>query len=343
MRVVRPAALGTIALIVLLVGAALAIASDGATVPSSGTITVTGPDGVCKTIKNASATGLSEYVPTASVSEWQNFVAHPPAGVTLGGCNQTINNTAKSGHNIYPPGASPGKYCMEQGYTYGLYDVSPVGTIGQTYTESVYLNNAWTTVSPTFFRPATAIYCFTASSYQDYSNPTQSGKAVASSEVDANRYCQQLGWQIGGSISDVSWGGATSDEYYKGGAWHADNPSSGSGWSRIKGMNKLSVVRCMNLASVQDYTNPKPSGQSYSLCLDQSDEDTWPAYYEDESNVNAFCQQKGYAAGVWTDTPATSKSCAGTPSACGYGCTYRSSGAWVTVAISNGTSVRCFK
>lgn len=326
----------------MLACAAFVVASDGSTVSNGSSVTVTGPDGVCKTIKNNSATGLSEYVPSASVAEWQSFVAHPPAGVALSGCNQVISNPTKNGYGIYPAGASPGRYCMELGYTYGLYSQTP-GGVYSTYTESIYLDGAWTTVSSSVYRPATGIYCFTASSYQDYTNPTQSGIAIASSQVDANRYCQQLGWQIGGSISDASWNGATSDEYYRGSAWHADNPSSGSGWSRIKGMKKLSVVRCMNLTSYQDFVSPIPAGQSYRLCLDQSDEDTWPMYYEDENNASAFCKEKGYVAGVWTDTPSTSKSCGGTPSTCGYGCTYRSGGTWQAVAVSNAQSLRCFK
>jgi hypothetical protein len=52
-------------------------------------ISITGPDGVCKKVTNASATGLSEYIPTTSVGEWQSFAAHPPAGVTLASCAAT--------------------------------------------------------------------------------------------------------------------------------------------------------------------------------------------------------------------------------------------------------------
>lgn len=74
---------------IVLLGAYAVYASDSYTALLNTPISITGPDGVCKKVTNASATGLSEYIPTTSVGEWQSFVAHPPAGVTLASCAAT--------------------------------------------------------------------------------------------------------------------------------------------------------------------------------------------------------------------------------------------------------------
>ena len=74
----------------LFVGAAYVVASDGVTALLSTTIAITGPDSVCRKITNVSSTGLSEYVPTASVAEWQSFITKPPLGVTLATCTCNI-------------------------------------------------------------------------------------------------------------------------------------------------------------------------------------------------------------------------------------------------------------
>ncbi|MEN9413111.1 MAG: hypothetical protein RLZZ342_198 [Candidatus Parcubacteria bacterium] len=78
-------------------GAALLYASDGYTASLNTPVSITGPDGVCKKVTNASATGLSEYIPTASAAEWQSFVAHPPVGVTLAGCAFTWTDRTAAG------------------------------------------------------------------------------------------------------------------------------------------------------------------------------------------------------------------------------------------------------
>ena len=68
------------ALLILLSGAAVAIAaiSENTGVAYGGTSTLTGPDGVCKTVTNNSATGKQVYVPASTAAEWQSFVASPP-------------------------------------------------------------------------------------------------------------------------------------------------------------------------------------------------------------------------------------------------------------------------
>jgi hypothetical protein len=63
---------------------------------------------VCKKVTNASATGLSEYIPTTSVAEWQSFVGHPPAGVTLGSCATGITVPCTTNVNLYVLAGSPG-------------------------------------------------------------------------------------------------------------------------------------------------------------------------------------------------------------------------------------------
>lgn len=59
---------------------------DGAEAVLHLTQTITGPDGVCKKVTNESVVGLSVYVPTSTVAEWQSFTDHPPTGVTIGSC-----------------------------------------------------------------------------------------------------------------------------------------------------------------------------------------------------------------------------------------------------------------
>jgi hypothetical protein len=71
---------------VLLCDVAYVIASDNSTALINTPISITGPDGVCKKVTNNSATGKSEYIPTQTTAEWQSFVAHPPAGVTVVAC-----------------------------------------------------------------------------------------------------------------------------------------------------------------------------------------------------------------------------------------------------------------
>lgn len=78
-------------------GAIAVYASDSYTALLNTPVSITGPDSVCKKVTNASATGLSEYIPTTSVAEWQSFVAHPPAGVTLASCSLTCTWTQRAG------------------------------------------------------------------------------------------------------------------------------------------------------------------------------------------------------------------------------------------------------
>lgn len=89
MQLSRRLILLTVVGVMAFAGAVIVIASDGMTAMQGTPISITGPDGVCKKVTNASATGLSEYIPTASATEWQSFVASPPAGVTLAPCSYT--------------------------------------------------------------------------------------------------------------------------------------------------------------------------------------------------------------------------------------------------------------
>lgn len=85
-----------IAVAILLASGAYVFASDGMTANQATPISITGPDGVCKKVTNNSGTGLSEYIPTATVAEWQSFVANPPAGVTLSACTYTWTWTQRT-------------------------------------------------------------------------------------------------------------------------------------------------------------------------------------------------------------------------------------------------------
>jgi len=94
-------------------------ASDGATVAYTTTQQITGPDGICKKITNNSGTGLSNYVPTASIAEWQSFVANPPAGVTLATCGASctpgsqIYTTSGTYTFVVPPGSAGCSFAVQ--------------------------------------------------------------------------------------------------------------------------------------------------------------------------------------------------------------------------------------
>ena len=102
--------------IILLSGAALVYASDGMTASPSVATNILGPDSVCKTVTNVNATGLSEYIPTATVSEWQDFYTKPPAGVTVIGCacNLPWGGTLASGASVTAYLAANANPCAPQ-------------------------------------------------------------------------------------------------------------------------------------------------------------------------------------------------------------------------------------
>ena len=91
----------------VLSSAAYIYASDSTTALLNTPISITGPDGVCKRVTNASGTGLSAYIPTTSVAEWQSFVAHPPSGVTLASCATDITVPCTTNVNLYTLAGSP--------------------------------------------------------------------------------------------------------------------------------------------------------------------------------------------------------------------------------------------
>ena len=107
-------------------GAAYVVASDGATASINVPLTITGPDGVCKIITNNSGTSLTEYVPTASVAEWQSFVVHPPAGVSLNACVSPCSSRAIS----------------KVWYTGGAYSQTEAGSLPNTPGGTVYQEDA---------------------------------------------------------------------------------------------------------------------------------------------------------------------------------------------------------
>lgn len=80
-------------LVIALVGFAIVgmgsrvFASDSVTAILAAPQSITGPDNICRKVTNGSPTGMPLYVPVASASEWQSFVAHPPTGVTVDSCS----------------------------------------------------------------------------------------------------------------------------------------------------------------------------------------------------------------------------------------------------------------
>ena len=136
-----------IAAVVIVAGAAVIYASDGYTANQATTVSITGPDGVCKKVTNNSATGLSEYIPTASVAEWQSFVANPPAGVMVGACpTLQINSWVNLGTVL------PGPLANSQSAVIGGYVYLFGGRTSQTTVSSVIYRaptsnlSSWTAV-----------------------------------------------------------------------------------------------------------------------------------------------------------------------------------------------------
>lgn len=116
-------------LLVLLASAALVIASDGMTASQGTPISITGPDGVCKLITNNSSTGLSEYIPTATVAEWQSFVANPPAGVTLAACAPACSGKSVGGFCWYAA-TSVSQSCTTVCASHGGYNSGTLSYVG---------------------------------------------------------------------------------------------------------------------------------------------------------------------------------------------------------------------
>jgi hypothetical protein len=65
------------------------------------TQSITGPGNDCKKVTNESPTGLSAYVPTSTLAEWQSFGDHPPTGVTIGDCSQAITVPCAPNVDLY--------------------------------------------------------------------------------------------------------------------------------------------------------------------------------------------------------------------------------------------------
>lgn len=87
-RTLRPARASLLITIILLGVAALIEASDSFTVNNGATQAITA-HATCRKVTNNHPSGLSVYVPTVTVAEWQSFRDHPPAGVTITSCGCT--------------------------------------------------------------------------------------------------------------------------------------------------------------------------------------------------------------------------------------------------------------
>lgn len=132
-------------------------ASDGFTASYGVSAQITGPDSVCKKITNSSAVSLSEYIPTASVAEWQSFVSNPPSGVTLAICTCALpwGGTLNDGQSVtaYQAASVTNNQCVKQtrtctdGVLSGTYthascygDISGAAPAGD-YCTDCYLEN----------------------------------------------------------------------------------------------------------------------------------------------------------------------------------------------------------
>ena len=84
-RTIQKAPLGFAVLAIILLGAAVAVASDSITVNYATNQNITAFS-TCKSVTNNSSTGLSMYVPTVTEAEWSSFYTNPPSGVTAATC-----------------------------------------------------------------------------------------------------------------------------------------------------------------------------------------------------------------------------------------------------------------
>lgn len=103
---------------ILIAGVALAAISENTGVALGGTVSLTGPDDVCKQVTNNSPTGMQVYVPGSTAAEWQSFVANPPGGVTLASCGCALpwGGTLSEGQSVtaYQTDAAPYGGCVSE-------------------------------------------------------------------------------------------------------------------------------------------------------------------------------------------------------------------------------------
>jgi hypothetical protein len=116
-----PTSLGSARFSALLVSALLLaiagviFASDNYTVNNGANATITA-HAECRTVTNNSATGASAYVPTQTSVEWQSFIAHPPAGVTVSSCGCALpwGGTLPEGASVTAYQAASGPTCVSE-------------------------------------------------------------------------------------------------------------------------------------------------------------------------------------------------------------------------------------
>jgi hypothetical protein len=100
-------------LLIMGCGVIYVVASDALTALYNVPVAVTGPDGVCKNITNLSGTGLSGYVPTTTIAEWQSFYNNPPAGVSVAACPVACGGLSYGGYCYYAMSQSAGQSCTQ--------------------------------------------------------------------------------------------------------------------------------------------------------------------------------------------------------------------------------------
>lgn len=153
---------------VLLSFALILEASDSFTVNSGANQNITAHS-TCRKVTNGSATGLSVYVPTVTVGEWQSFRTSPPPGVTLSTCS-TLSSAWQNLGSILPANIGNSQSAVIGGYVYlfggrtGTY-----GATGAIYRASTANPTVWSDTgaslptrahSAEFYMDSTHLYIF---------------------------------------------------------------------------------------------------------------------------------------------------------------------------------------
>lgn len=92
--------------------------------------TITGPDGVCKIVTNA--TGATIVTPSLTTGEWQSFYNNPPSGVTIAACPPACAGYSYGGNCYYrgTDGQSCTTVCASHGGCDTAATVNQIGSGG---------------------------------------------------------------------------------------------------------------------------------------------------------------------------------------------------------------------
>ncbi len=110
--------------------AAPAFASDGTTVAPGATVSITGPDGVCRKVTNNNGSN-SLYVANTSAGEWEDFIARPGTA-TLASCPPACAGLSSGGYCWFygSKGQTCNDVCSAQGKACNLAALQVYGSGG---------------------------------------------------------------------------------------------------------------------------------------------------------------------------------------------------------------------